>query len=304
MSVHQRLSHPSRMGVAIIVQPVFSPVSRSFIPLKNQARFIPPVKEIARLSSVIVMSFKRTSLLRLPAGRQWQARPDRYSFESAFAATPARLTCPHAMHLQLGMTGSLEEKIIPLDPASRKKYGATVSGVYSRAGRRNAFIQLRSFTAIMSRQGRRLVSLLSLVAFLVANVPGLRAGVTLLCTASGGSQRCGCPDCLKPATAQATATEGARPRCRCKKHRSAPPPAQTVSLSQVSEQGSKDSSCPCCPACPGCPGCCYCSIAKVLSTPTVATTLQATGLVAFIVLEPPLPVPPPCAHSLIRPPIF
>jgi hypothetical protein len=145
----------------------------------------------------------------------------------------------------------------------------------------------------MKRQWRRLVSCISLLAFLVTSAPpGLMAGLRSQSAAAAGCST-GC-DCR---TSPTRLDKKSNCSC-CARTVELPEPTVAIELDK-SSQPSKNSSCPCCP---NCPGCIWCSIAKAPCVPTVVAGLQVHADLAEFVMAPSLHFPPAPCREIIQPP--
>jgi hypothetical protein len=145
----------------------------------------------------------------------------------------------------------------------------------------------------MKRQWRRLVTCMTLVAFLVTSAPAgmmtslrSRAAAANICAAGcecrtsqpeiAKKSTCGCNDCGSQVQTSIAAVE-----------------ADTAS------HPSKSSSCPCCP---NCPGCCWCSIAKAPCVPMTVSSLLFQADLTEYVLDPSLLFPPIPCREITQPP--
>lgn len=148
----------------------------------------------------------------------------------------------------------------------------------------------------MHRPWLRLVSYLSLAAFLLANQP---AAMTAFVRGGGPghvhehSPDCWHCSCLK----QETAVEPSA--CDCAECCSEAPAGSSLDPSQPASTSHDHSSCPCCP-CPG--GCAYCSVAKV---PCCHARVAVGELILSLeegCAESTMLLPPAHSGKLIRPP--
>lgn len=142
----------------------------------------------------------------------------------------------------------------------------------------------------MKRQWRRLVTCMTLVAFLVTSAPaGMMTSLRTRAAAGNNcATGCGCQT-----------TSEKKPTCSCSdcgsqvQNSIASVEADTVS------HPSKRSSCPCCP---NCPGCCWCSVAKAPCVPMAALSLQFQAELTEYVLDPSLLFPPIPCREITQPP--
>ena len=145
----------------------------------------------------------------------------------------------------------------------------------------------------MRRLPQRLVTCVTLAAFLVANAAGFAHALKAVA--------CPCTDCavsipLKP---------DAQPPSSCKHCRAKlKPEAPCLNAKECRASlpsPSKDSG-PADPACPSCPGCAYCSVAKVPCVHMAPLAAGASAFLGYRVTEASSPYSSPISDRLTPPP--